>query len=116
MTHLTSSLALSSDALCYSSKQILGLDKLKLLNGPGSEPVTALAEIALLHAFLTTVVLTGLHHPVIAAVRAPAMLSSHRSSPVWYMPQNIMGVYHFVKRESCPIQDEPGGVSISIAR
>jgi hypothetical protein len=68
------------------------------LNRPGSELVAVLAEIALLHAFLAAVVLTGLHHPVIATVRAPAVLSSHLSSLIWYMPQNIIGIYRFVKR------------------
>jgi hypothetical protein len=63
--------------------------------------VTALAEIALLHAFLATVVLTGLHHPVAAAVRAPAVLSSHRSA-FWHMPHNIIGIYLFVKSVILP--------------
>jgi hypothetical protein len=67
------------------------------LNRLGGKPVTALAEIALLYAFQAAVVLTGLHHPIAATVRAPAMLSSHCSSLVWYMPQNIIGIYHFVK-------------------
>ena len=66
----------------------------------GSEPVTALAEVALLHAFLAAVILTGLHHAVAAAVRTPAMLSSHHFTLIWYMPQTIIGIYHFVKRLS----------------
>ena len=84
LTHLASSLALFSDALCFSSQQIPGLDKLKLLYWPGGKPVTALAEVALLNTFRAAVVLTGLHHPVTATVRAPAVLSSHRPSLVWY--------------------------------
>ena len=66
--------------------------------------MTALAEIALLHAFFATVVLTGLHHPVAAAVRAPAVLSSHRSA-FWHMPHNIIGIYLFVKSGGLEVID-----------
>jgi hypothetical protein len=100
MTHLTSSFALFSGALCHSSQQIPGLDKLKLLNRPGSELMAVLAEVALLHAFFAAVILARLHYPITAAVRAPAVLSSHRSTLILYMQQNIIGIYLFVKRRA----------------
>ena len=64
---------------------------------PGGESVTDLAEIALLNAFLATVILSGLHHAVAATVRTPPVLSSHDLSSFWYMQKNIIGIYHFVK-------------------
>lgn len=86
LPRLTFSWALLPDVLCYSSRQILGLDEFKLLNGFGGELTATLAEIALLQALRAAVVLARSHYPVAATVRAPSVFSSHRSSLIWYMP------------------------------
>jgi hypothetical protein len=82
---------------CPSSQQLLGLNKLKLPHRFGSELVAVLAKVALLQASFAAVIPTSLHHPIAAAVRTPSVFSSHNSSSFWYMPQNIIGIYHFVK-------------------
>jgi hypothetical protein len=82
--------------LYYSSQQILGLDEFKLLNGLSGELTAALAEIALLQAFRTAVILARSHYLVAATVRASSVLSSHHP-PFGYMPRNIIGIYQFVK-------------------
>jgi hypothetical protein len=56
--------------------------------------VTDFAKIALLDAFLATVILSSLHHAVTATVGTPAVLSSHLYTWIWYIHQNISGIYH----------------------
>jgi len=80
MLRSTFYLALLSDTPCYSSRQIPGLNKLKLLHGPGGEPMTDPVKVALLHALFALLYLSALttwsllqlgHLPCSPAIASP---------------------------------------------